>query len=224
MKKKILTAAVACCLLFTLVACSSNPASTASSINATTSASTADAATLERYDYVADMNGNTVDITIAQNLKSAKLEIKSMKLDITALCTVEGNTLTLTELAEGNEQFYEGLSATPYTLNADGTATPNAAAPGSDEAEKAEEPATLERYEYVADMNGNTVDFTIAQNLKSVKCEIKSMGLDLTCYCTVEDGVMTLTELVEGNEQFYGGLSAAPYTLNADGTAVPVQE
>lgn len=54
MKKKILTAAVACCLLFTLVACSSNPASTASSINATTSASTADAATLERYDYVAD--------------------------------------------------------------------------------------------------------------------------------------------------------------------------
>lgn len=115
MKKKILTAAVACCLLFTLVACSSNPASTASSINATTSASTADAATLERYDYVADMNGNTVDITIAQNLKSAKLEIKSMKLDITALCTVEGNTLTLTELAEGNEQFYEGLSA--HTLH-----------------------------------------------------------------------------------------------------------
>ena len=35
---------------------------------------------------------------------------------------------------------------------------------------------------------------------------------------------MSLTELVEGNEQFYGGLSAAPYTLNADGTAVPVQE
>ena len=191
MKKKILTAAVACCLLFTLAACSGNPASTAS---AATSASTADAATLERYDYVADMNGNTVDITIAQNLKSAKLEIKSMKLDLTALCTVEG------------------------------TATPNAAAPGSDEAEKAEEPATLERYDYVADMNGNTVDFTIAQNLKSVKCEIKSMGLDLTCYCTVEDGVMTLTELVEGNEQFYSGLSAAPYTLNADGTAVPIQE
>ena len=221
MKKKILTAAVACCLLFTLAACSGTPASTAS---AATSASTADAATLERYDYVADMNGNTVDITIAQNLKSAKLEIKSMKLDLTALCTVEGNTLTLTELAEGNEQFYKGLSATPYTLNADGTATPNAAAPGSHEAEKAEEPATLERYDYVADMNGNTVDFTIAQNLKSVKCEIKSMGLDLTCYCTVEDGVMTLTELVEGNEQFYSGLSAAPYTLNADGTAVPIQE
>ena len=110
MKKKILTAAVACCLLFTLAACSGNPASTAS---AATSASTADAATLERYDYVADMNGNTVDITIAQNLKSAKLEIKSMKLDLTALCTVEGNTLTLTELAEGNEQFNKGLSATP---------------------------------------------------------------------------------------------------------------
>ncbi|KAB3650696.1 hypothetical protein GAT18_26410, partial [Phocaeicola vulgatus] len=98
MKKKILTAAVACCLLFTLVACSSNPASTASSINATTSASTADAATLERYDYVADMNGNTVDFTIAQNLKSVKCEIKSMGLDLTCYCTVEDGVMTLTEL------------------------------------------------------------------------------------------------------------------------------
>ena len=68
MKKKILTAAVACCLLFTLVACSSNPASTASSTNATTSASTADAATLERYDYVADMNGNTLYITVERKM------------------------------------------------------------------------------------------------------------------------------------------------------------
>ncbi len=130
MKKKILTVALACCLLFTLAACSGKPAS---------SASTA------------------------------------------------------------------------------GSAKTDASTPAS-------QAAALERYDYSADMSGNTVDFTIAQNLKSVKCEIKSMGLELSCYCTVEDGVMTLTELVEGNEQLYSGLSAAPYTLNADGTAVPIQE
>ena len=62
---------------------------------------------------------------------------------------------------------------------------------------------------------------TIAQNLKSVTIEITSMKLDLTAYCTVEDNVLTLTELVEGNEQFYKGLSATPYILNEDGTAVP---
>lgn len=124
MKKKFLTAAVACCLLFTLAACSSNSASTASSAKADTSTQASDAAALERYDYTADMSGNTVDLTIAKNLKSVKCEIKSMGLELSCYCTVEDGVLTLTELVEGNERLYAGLSAAPYTLNADGTAVP----------------------------------------------------------------------------------------------------
>ena len=153
-------------------------------------------------------------MTIAQNLKSVTIEITSMKLNLTAYCTVENNILTLTELAEGNEQFYKGLSATPYKLNEDGTAVPFTG-------EEAQSSTGLSRYDYVADLQGNTVNMTIAQNLKSVTIEIKSMKLNLTAFCTVEGNVLTLTELAEGNEQFYKGLSATPYVLNEDGTAVP---
>ena len=161
------------------------------------------------------MSGNSVQFTVSQNLKSVKIEITSMGLDLMAYCTVEGNVLTLTELAEGNEQFYSKLSATPYVLNEDGTAVP-ASAETADSTE-----AGLSRYDYVADMSGNSVQFTVSQNLKSVKIEITSMGLDLMAYCTIEGNVLTLTELADGNEQFYSKLSATPYVLNEDGTAVP---
>lgn len=116
--KGILTAVLACCVAFSLAACGGNPnpANSAGEDQST--------ASLSRYDYVADLQGNTVNMTIAQNLKSVTIEITSMNLDLTAYCTVEGNILTLTELADGNEQFYKGLSATPYVLNEDGTATP----------------------------------------------------------------------------------------------------
>ena len=118
--KGILTAVLACCVAFSLAACSSNPNPTD-----TTAGNDQDNTTsLSRYDYVADLQGNTVNMTIAQNLKSVTIEITSMNLDLTAYCTVEGNILTLTELADGNEQFYKGLAATPYVLNEDGTATP----------------------------------------------------------------------------------------------------
>ncbi len=117
--KKILAAVLAGCLLLSLAACSGGNSGKAASTEAPAKAE----ATLSRYDYVADMQGNSVAITIATNLKSVKLGIAAMGLDITAYCTVEGNTLTLTELAEGNEQFYKGLAAAPFTLNEDGTAT-----------------------------------------------------------------------------------------------------
>lgn len=206
--KRILTAVLTCCLLLCLAACGSN-GSTASP-----EAPAKPESTLSRFDYVADLQGNTVNMTIAQNLKSVTIEITSMKLNLTAYCTVEDNILTLTELADGNEQFYKGLSATPYKLNEDGTAVPFTG-------EEAQSSTGLSRYDYVADLQGNTVNMTIAQNLKSVKIEIASMNLDLTAYCTVEGNVLTLTELAEGNEQFYKGLSATPYVLNEDGTAVP---
>ena len=144
--KGILTVVLACGVVLSLAACGGSPsakesgssasetsssASEASSSASEASSSTSEASssagetnTLSRYDYVADLQGNTVNMTIAQNLKSVTIEITSMNLDLTAYCTVEDNVLTLTELVEGNEQFYKGLSATPYILNEDGTAVP----------------------------------------------------------------------------------------------------
>ena len=144
--KKILTGVLACCVVLSLAACGGNPSANksgsstgetssstsevssssgeTSSSSGEVSSSTSESGTLSRYDYVADLQGNTVNMTIAQNLKSVTIEIASMKLDLTAYCTVEDNVLTLTELVEGNEQFYKGLSATPYVLNEDGTAVP----------------------------------------------------------------------------------------------------
>lgn len=144
--KGILTVVLACGVVLSLAACGGSPnakesgsstgetsssaseasssASEAGSSTSEASSSSGEAGTLSRYDYVADLQGNTVNMTIAQNLKSVTIEITSMKLDLTAYCTVEDNVLTLTELVEGNEQFYKGLSATPYVLNEDGTAVP----------------------------------------------------------------------------------------------------
>lgn len=205
--KKMLTAVLVCCLILGLAACGG------SSTTTSTQAPAKEEAALSRYDYVADMKGNTVQMTIAQNLKSVKIEIASMKLDLTAYCTVEGNILTLTELAEGNEQFYKGLAATPYTLNEDGTAVP------VNDGETAS--TGLSRYDFIADMNGNPTEFTIAQNLKSVKIGISSMKLEITAMCEIEGNILTITELAEGNEQFYKGVAAHTYVLNEDGTAVP---
>lgn len=130
--KEILTGVLACCIVLSLAACGGSPnanksgSSTGETSSSTseTGSSSGESGTLSRYDYVADLQGNTVNMTIAQNLKSVTIEIASMKLDLTAYCTVEDNVLTLTELVEGNEQFYKGLSATPYILNEDGTAVP----------------------------------------------------------------------------------------------------
>lgn len=143
--KGILTVVLACGVVLSLAACGGSPnakesgsstsevSSSASEASSSTSeasstgetgSSTGETGTLSRYDYVADLKGNTVNMTIAQNLKSVTIEIASMNLDLTAYCTVEDNVLTLTELVEGNEQFYKGLSATPYILNEDGTAVP----------------------------------------------------------------------------------------------------
>lgn len=143
--KGILTVVLACGVVLSLAACGGSPnakesgsstgetsssaseassTSEASSSTSEASSSAGETNTLSRYDYVADLQGNTVNMTIAQNLKSVTIEITSMKLDLTAYCTVEDNVLTLTELVEGNEQFYKGLSATPYILNEDGTAVP----------------------------------------------------------------------------------------------------
>lgn len=130
--KEILTGVLACCVVLSLAACGGSPnanksgSSTGETSSSTseTGSSSGESGTLSRYDYVADLQGNTVNMTIAQNLKSVTIEITSMKLDLTAYCTVEDNVLTLTELVEGNEQFYKGLSATPYILNEDGTAVP----------------------------------------------------------------------------------------------------
>lgn len=144
--KGILTVVLACGVVLSLAACGGSPSakesgsstsevssstsevsrstSEASSSTGVASSSAGETGTLSRYDYVADLKGNTVNMTIAQNLKSVTIEIASMNLDLTAYCTVEDNVLTLTELVEGNEQFYKGLSATPYVLNEDGTAVP----------------------------------------------------------------------------------------------------
>lgn len=129
--KGILTVVLACGVVLSLAACGGSPnakesGSSTSEVSSSTSeaSSTGESGTLSRYDYVADLKGNTVNMTIAQNLKSVTIEITSMNLDLTAYCTVEDNVLTLTELVEGNEQFYKGLSATPYILNEDGTAVP----------------------------------------------------------------------------------------------------
>lgn len=136
--KGILTVVLACGVVLSLAACGGSPSAKESgsstsevssstsetSSSGETSSSAGETNTLSRYDYVADLKGNTVNMTIAQNLKSVTIEIASMNLDLTAYCTVEDNVLTLTELVEGNEQFYKGLSATPYILNEDGTAVP----------------------------------------------------------------------------------------------------
>ena len=68
-----------------------------------------------------------VTVTIDdQNLVTVKGPKATLSQQVNSAITVkqEGNVLTLTELAEGNEQFYKGLSATPYVLNEDGTAVP----------------------------------------------------------------------------------------------------
>ena len=210
--KKLFAIALACCMLFCFAACSGGSAS------GDENKETQGAAALERYDYVIDMKGNQVAITIANNLKSVTASIESMGLEFTSYCTVEGNVLTLTEYVDGNEQVWTGLAACSYTLNTDGTATPVSAETAGDNAE-----AGLERYDYVIDMKGNQVAITIANNLKSVTASIESMGLEFTSYCTVEGNVLTLTEYVDGNEQVWTGLAACSYTLNADGTATPVE-
>lgn len=77
----------------------------------------------------------------------------------------------------------------------------------------------LDRYDYVVVMNGTNVEFTINKNLKSVSGEIKSNGLEISGYCTVEDGILTPTEYVTGNEKVWAGFAAHSYKLNPDGTA-----
>lgn len=116
--KKLFAVALACCMLFCFAACSGESAS------GDENKETQGAAALERYDYVIDMKGNQVEITIANNLKSVTASIESMGLEFTSYCTVEGNVLTLTEYVDGNEQVWTGIAAMSYTLNADGTAVP----------------------------------------------------------------------------------------------------
>lgn len=121
--KGILTVVLACCVVLSLAACAGE-----SNTNATTAPTGGNEAqgstTLERYDYVIDMKGNQVEITIASNLKSVKAEIKSMGLEFTSYCEVSDNVLTLTEYVDGNQQVWTGIAAFSYTLNADGTAVP----------------------------------------------------------------------------------------------------
>ena len=69
------------------------------------------------------MKGNQVEITIATNLQSLRGEIKSMGLEFTSKCEIDGNVLKLTECLDGNEQVWKGVAAFSYTLNDDGTAT-----------------------------------------------------------------------------------------------------
>ena len=209
--KGILTVVLACCVVLSLAACGGAPSG-----NETTNGSD-QTATLSRYDYIIDMKGNQVEITIATNLKSVTAEIKSMGLEFTSYCEVSGNVLKLTEYVDGNQQVWTGIAASSYTLNADGTAVP-VSSEGSDESDTG-----LQRYDYVIDMKGNQVEITIATNLKSVTAEIKSMGLEFTSYCEVSGNVLKLTEYVDGNQQVWTGVAASSYTLNADGTATPVE-
>lgn len=133
--KGMMTILLSGCIIFNFAACGkgaaadgdqANTAQTTESAAASTEAATdaGQSASLSRYDYVADMNGNPTEFTIAQNLKSVKIGISSMHLEITAFCEVDGNVLKITKLAEGNEQFYKGVSAHTYLLNDDGTAVP----------------------------------------------------------------------------------------------------
>lgn len=72
-------------------------------------------------------------------------------------------------------------------------------------------------------MKGNQTEITIATNLKSLKGEIKSMGLEFTSYCEIDGNVLKLTEYVDGNEQVWSGVAAFSYTLNDDGTATAIE-
>ena len=134
--KKILTAVLACCVALSLAACAGGSGTSTATPPAgnseTTTETTAESAspegseaqdTLARYDYVIDMKGNQTEITIATNLKSLKGEIKSMGLEFTSYCEIDGNVLKLTEYVDGNEQVWSGVAAFSYTLNDDGTAT-----------------------------------------------------------------------------------------------------
>ncbi len=130
--KKILTAVLACCVALSLAACaggSGTGTSTSPAGNSETSTETASTDgneaqdTLARYDYVIDMKGNQVEITIATNLQSLRGEIKSMGLEFTSKCEIDGNVLKLTECLDGNEQVWKGVAAYSYTLHDDGTAT-----------------------------------------------------------------------------------------------------
>lgn len=138
--KKILTAVLACCVALSLAACAGGsgtstatpPAGNSETTTETTTETTAESAspegseaqdTLARYDYVIDMKGNQVEITIATNLQSLRGEIKSMGLEFTSKCEIDGNVLKLTECLDGNEQVWKGVAAFSYTLHDDGTAT-----------------------------------------------------------------------------------------------------
>lgn len=134
--KKILTAVLACCVALSLAACAGGSGTSTATPPAgnseTTTETTAESAspegseaqdTLARYDYVIDMKGNQVEITIATNLQSLRGEIKSMGLEFTSKCEIDGNVLKLTECLDGNEQVWNGVAAYSYTLNDDGTAT-----------------------------------------------------------------------------------------------------
>ena len=130
--KKILTAVLACCVALSLAACAGGSGTGTATSPAGNSETTAESAspegseaqdTLARYDYVIDMKGNQTEITIATNLKSLKGEIKSMGLEFTSYCEIDGNVLKLTEYVDGNEQVWSGAAAFSYTLNDDGTAT-----------------------------------------------------------------------------------------------------
>lgn len=134
--KKILTAVLACCVALSLAACAGGSGTSTSTPPAgnseTTTETTAESAspeeseaqdTLARYDYVIDMKGNQVEITIATNLQSLMGEIKSMGLEFTSKCEIDGNVLKLTECVDGNEQVWNGVAAYSYTLHDDGTAT-----------------------------------------------------------------------------------------------------
>lgn len=130
--KKILTAVLACCVALSLAACAGGSGTSTANTPAGNSETTTESAspegneaqdTLARYDYVIDMKGNQVEITIATNLQSLRGEIKSMGLEFTSNCEIDGNVLKLTECLDGNEQVWKGVAAFSYTLHDDGTAT-----------------------------------------------------------------------------------------------------
>lgn len=130
--KGILTVVLACGVVLSLAACGGGSGTSTVTTPAGNSETTTESAspegneaqdTLARYDYVIDMKGNQVEITIATNLQSLRGEIKSMGLEFTSKCEIDGNVLKLTECLDGNEQVWKGVAAFSYTLNDDGTAT-----------------------------------------------------------------------------------------------------
>lgn len=199
--KKVL--AFTCCLsmICILAACGGDDAGNNSSAPSSSPSTTpSESVSVGGNEYAANVFGT--DITLALSDSGDSVDIGVSGMTIKGKCSVDGDTLTLTEKTSGNDQIWERLPKT-FTLGPDGTA----------------EPVSTEPSEYATNVFDAAVTLTLSDSRDSV--DVGVSGMTIQAKCSVDGDTLTLTEKTSGNDQIWERLPKT-FVLSSDGTAEPV--